>query len=188
MTRTIAPKMYIKARKTPLYLAFSGLLLSGCAAQTGDFPTIAKRSIETLPIDDQPDADRLAQRNAMPAIGLENATKQELANQNIQAQQSHNAFTDNLARTRKSAARAGARGSESWTQAQSELSDLIVLRNRTATALAAIDAMVISAQQNAVEQNVQVDMSPLLKAQRQAAGFVASEDAELARLSQSLRR
>lgn len=188
MTRTIVPYMYIKAYKTALYLAFTGLLLSGCAAQTGDFPTISKRSIENLPINDQPDAERLAQRNAMPAIGLDSETEKELTNQSIEVRQSHNAFINNLARTRLSTAKAGAVGSESWAKAQSELSDLIVLRNRTTAALTAIDAMVISAQQSAVEQDVQVDMAPLLEAQRQAAALVASEDAELARLLQSLRR
>jgi hypothetical protein len=63
-----------------------------------------------------------------------------------------------------------------------------VLRNRTAAALTAIDAMVISAQQNAVEQGIQINMSSLLNAQQKAAEYVVREDAELARLSQSLRR
>lgn len=188
MTPIVTAKTPGNHRKSPIFMASAILLLSGCTAQTGNFPTISKRSIETLPIDDQPDAERLANRDGLQILRVDSETLNDLANQNVKAQQSHNAFTDNLARTRKSAARAGAKGSESWAQAQSELSDLIVLRNRTATALAAIDALVISTQQNAIEQNMQVDMSPLLKAQRQAAGFVESEDAELARLNQNLRR
>jgi hypothetical protein len=188
MTCITAMKTLKKLSKSGIPMAFTILLLGGCAAQTGDFPTIAKRSIETLPVDDQPDADRLANRDAMQIIELDSETLNNLANQNIQAEQSHNAFTKNIVRTRASSAKAGPRGSESWARAQSELSDLIVLRNRTAAALTAIDAMVISAQQNAVEQGIQINMSSLLNAQQKAAEYVVREDAELARLSQSLRR
>lgn len=188
MTQTMAPKRLINHQKTMIFLAFTVVFLNGCAAQTGDFPTIAKRPIENLPIDDQPDAERLANRKALQILEMDSQIQSNLANQSTQARQAHNSFTDRLIRTAASAANAGPKGSESWAQAQSALSDLIVLRNRTGAALSAIDAMVINTQQNAAEQGVQFDMSSLLEAQRQAAAMVANEDAELARLRQILRR
>lgn len=177
-----------KLRKSAILTVCAALLISGCAAQTGNFPTIAKRPIENLPINDQPDPNRLAQRAKIKAMPLNNAQKTVIANQRVQAQQGNKAFADNLARTRATIAGAGAYGSESWSQGQSALSALTVFRNRTASALTKIDAMLVSAQETVLDDGNIIDTSLIIAAQQDIANMVNNQDAQLARLRQSLKR
>ncbi|WP_438727354.1 hypothetical protein ACR9YC_10570 [Parasphingorhabdus sp. DH2-15] len=164
------------------------VLLTGCAAQTGDFPTIAKRPIESLPVDDQPDMERIAARNAVPNVALDSQTRTIIANQVELSRQSSKAFEQALPNARTSVAATGpaAKGSESWAKAQTRLSELIVLRNRTAATLVIIDTMIIDAQRNAMAEDLMVDLSPMFAAQKEISAMVDAQDGELTALNQQL--
>lgn len=184
------PNNTANTRSKSLILACSGLfLLHGCAAQTGDFPTIAKRPVENLPIDDKPDPARLAQGATGPIKPLPLEKGATIANQLGQARESNNAFARALPATRKSVAAgaSAAMGSERWSQAQSNVSALLVMRNRTAAALSAIDTILMDAQRDALADKAMADLTPLIAAQSEIATIVSNQDQEIERLSQQLK-
>ena len=178
-----------QSRLLPCFIVTMAMvLLTGCAAQTGDFPTIAKRPIESLPVDDQPDMERIAARNAVPNVALDSQTRTIIANQVELSRQSSKAFEQALPNARTSVAATGSaeKGSESWAKAQTRLSELIVLRNRTAATLIIIDTMIIDAQRNAMAEDLMVDLSPMFTAQKEISAMVDAQDGELAALNRQL--
>ncbi|HEX9955448.1 MAG TPA: hypothetical protein VGB48_09585 [Allosphingosinicella sp.] len=117
-------------RASPLAIA-AALLTAGCAA-SGSFPSLAPREVEAIyaagdPLQSAPDAPDRA--------GL-GARIESFAGA---AAEGSGAFERALAATRPVAARAGARGSESWIAAQQAVSRVEAARAQTSRAVADLD-------------------------------------------------
>ena len=109
----------------------AALLLPGCAA-TGPFPSLAPREVERIyaagdPLQTTPDAP------SRPALAGQVSDLVAAANDGDAA------FERALAAARPLAARAGARGSESWIAAQQAISRVEAARVATTRALGDLD-------------------------------------------------
>ncbi|MEP3224946.1 MAG: hypothetical protein ABJO01_03145 [Parasphingorhabdus sp.] len=115
-----------------------GLSLSACAMQSGDFPSLAKRPIESEPVMTAPSAAPIDPLRALPAP-LQDAVNAAVR----QSNSAHETFLTQLSKVRKSvsAARGAAPSSESWVAAQVDLSSLEVDRSPSVSALADIDSL-----------------------------------------------
>lgn len=118
----------------PIFIpsALSLALLAGCAAG-GEYPSLAPRDVEKLSMDEPV---RVAPvQDDDPALGT------RLAELLSQARAGNAAFQARLPSASTLAEKAGAAGSETWIEAQQELSRLEASRAPTVTALGDLDAL-----------------------------------------------
>jgi hypothetical protein len=114
------------------------LLLGGCAAQTGDFPSLAPRAIEKLDTS-EPEATPAVVAPVDPAL----ATRVAALLADAEAGDRDFAEARRTAEPRIIAGASASTGSDAWIAAQEAVSRLTAARNRTAAALQALDALAI---------------------------------------------
>ncbi|MEH6790418.1 hypothetical protein [Parasphingorhabdus sp.] len=157
-------------------------MLSGCAMQEGDFPSLQKRPYET----DQPIEEPAV---AAPVLApLPTATQLKLDAAVAQSRAAHDLFLERLpgVRSRVDAARGSAESSESWVVAQMELAALEIERSPSVEALADIDRLYL--QQLESELDAPSEGSAAIMAQqRQVEQQVADQQAAIDGLKGRLR-
>ena len=124
-------------KKFPALVMIITVMLSGCAMQEGDFPSLQKRPYEGEPVMDQPTAPTTV-ISSLPAdiqARLDAAVAQSKAAQDQ--------FLNRLpaVKSRVDAARGAAQSSESWVVAHMDLAALEIQRSPSVEALADIDAL-----------------------------------------------
>lgn len=161
-------------------------LLSGCAIPTENFPTLERRAIEDLPVDDQP----LAKRNMVTdSAEMPARVQQAIADQLDAARQANSGFEAGLATARRAvlAAQDAGQDTEDWIVAQSELSALATYSDRAATALTALDTLYVRESEAQYERDSIYDLSALVSAQSEIQDIVAEQRRILAALDGRLR-
>lgn len=113
------------------------VMLSGCAMQEGDFPSLLKRPYEDAPVMDEPTAPAPAV-SSLPA-DIQGKLDAAVA----QSRAAHDRFQARLpiVKSRVDTARGAAVSSESWVVAHMELAALEIQRSPSVEALADIDAL-----------------------------------------------
>ena len=173
-------------RALPLLLTAASL--AACAAP-GDTPSLTPRPME-YELSGRPLPPCLAGAAVAPAPSVEAPAVQDpqLAAQVKrllgQARQGSSEFAAILPEAQRSAARAGAQGSEPWVAAQLALSRLEAARGRTVDALAEIEGLLL-ARSNAPGANAQ-DLQRLNAAAEEVQALAEAQEAELNRLSTGL--
>ena len=170
-----------------LLLAASALL-SGCAAQ-GDFPSLAPRAVEgALSPAANCRRDESACGPSVPAPATPVADDPQLAARLSElvgrARGGDREFAALLPAARRSAARAGASGSEPWIEAQQLVSRLEAARNATVDALAELDALAIGRSEDAATSPQ--DRERVLAAAREIRTLAEAQRSELERLNAQL--
>ena len=172
-------------------LLFAGLiLLSGCATN-GAFPSLQYREIERRFSDlprcgreacaDDPDTDEQA---APPApIADDPALGARIGALTTQAREGQRRFAAALPLANRAAGRAGAAGSESWIEAQQELSRLESARSDTVAALAELDALAVERRAAGTSAS---DAARIEGALGEVRGLVEAQRAEVLRLQERL--
>ncbi|GAB5487138.1 MAG: hypothetical protein Pars2KO_07080 [Parasphingorhabdus sp.] len=117
------------------------MAVSACAMQSGDFPSLAKRSYENGTAIDSEARVTPALIANLPAP-LQSAVNQALEQSNA----AHKKFLGNLPGVEKrvGSARAASISSESWVVAQMDLASLEMIRSPSVSALADIDALYLA--------------------------------------------
>lgn len=160
-----------------------GLSLSACA-QSGDFPSLAKRAYE--------DAPAIEERIEVPAPEME-ALPADLGNLVAaavrQSNTAHQAFLKDLpaVRQRVSAARGAAPSSESWVVAQMQLSALEMDRSPSISALADMDALYMQRLGEELDGAEQGAAALIAKSRDRVADQVASQQQQIDALKSGLR-
>ncbi|QJB70059.1 hypothetical protein [Parasphingorhabdus halotolerans] len=124
-----------------LSLSISSLLLSACAMQQGDFPSLAKRPYEDVPANADP-----VPASGLPTVSsLPSDVQAAVDNAAQQSSSAHSKFLRNLpaVKSRVNAARGAAVSSEAWVVAQMDLASLEMDRSPSVEALAEIDSLYI---------------------------------------------
>lgn len=162
-------------KSAPYYLAL--LTLTGCAAQTSDYPSLAIRDVELA-------AGRMAVPEVAPPAAPPRATLDRLEPLMAEARAAHAAFTvaAEQTTTRVRAATGAASGSESWSVAQVALADLRSRRSSAVIALADLDRLYIEAS-SAGESTAEI--APV---RSEVAQLIAQEDSLLDTLIGQLAR
>ncbi|MEP2990183.1 MAG: hypothetical protein ABJN65_14475 [Parasphingorhabdus sp.] len=114
------------------------IAVSGCAMQTGDFPSLSKRPYENGPAIESPAPVSRPMATGLPA-SLQTAVNQAIVKSNA----AHKKFLENLpgVKNRVRAAGRSSISSESWVVAQMDLAALELIRSPSVTALADMDAL-----------------------------------------------
>ncbi len=124
----------------PLAASISlSIALAGCAGAQGEFPTLAKRNVETYYENGgESGGDEIPA--PMPA---DSGLPEKLGNLLSQAEAGQADFEAALplAKSRANAARGAETGGENWAQATTAISALNTSRNESATALADLDQL-----------------------------------------------
>lgn len=156
------------------------LALSGCSRGAGDFPSLAKRPIET-----RSEAIAPAPQPAQQA-NLDDATMRRLMAAAEEARDGNRAFEEarGPAESAVAAAQGSSVGSEAWVTAQMAVSVLERARTPTRKALADID----DEQRRVTETNPTLDLQPLISASAEVAAEDARQAAILDRLLARLSR
>jgi len=115
------------------------VLASGCTSTEGEFPTLAKRNVETY-YEQKSESDG---DNPQPVLPASPALVGQLDDLLASAKAGQNDFDGALplARSRANAARGAAVGGESWSQATTAISALNASRSESSTALADLDQL-----------------------------------------------
>jgi hypothetical protein len=103
--------------------AVAAALLAGCVSQ-GPFPSLAPRPAEREDWSEEP-------VRTAPAVADDAALGARIASLRAEARAGWSAFEADLGAAERTAARAGAQGSDSWIEAQQALSRLEASRGRT---------------------------------------------------------
>lgn len=124
-------------KKLPALVLIVTVMLSGCAMQQGDFPSLQKRPYEDALVVDEPEVP-VTTISALPADVQGN-----LSAAVAMSAAAHDRFQARLPLVRKrvDAARNAAVSSESWVAAQMELAALEIQRSPSVEAMADIDAI-----------------------------------------------
>lgn len=161
--------------RLPLIIALcaTSLILGGCAADTANYPSLAKREAER--IGDAPPATPATEAPAPPPSAQ---TMAELADLVAQARSAHRQFLAHRPQAERltSAASGAAIASESWAVASVALADLESARSNAMIALARLDEIYAAAR---VEGS---DASAIGEARGQVIALVGEEDRVLASL------
>lgn len=163
--------------------AFCALLLSACASNGDEFPSLATRDVERAQGQFEPIAVDPIDVPEVP-VNYEGSLDGRLAMLVEAAGAAHARFNRSEAAARRTVAGASgaATGSDSWASAQVALSDLESIRSETAIALADLDILHIAASV-AAENRVQIDT-----ARASVIALVEEEDAVLAELRSRVTR
>jgi len=151
------------------------LFLSGCAASSDKYPSLAIRDFEK--------AAQGSEGAPLPsATTLSNSTESALQDARKVAARRHASFNSALpdVRSKVAAARRGGQTSNAWSIAQIAIADLTSYRSQTAIALGNIDAILAKASADLV------DVSPHLPIQGEVTGMLEQQDRTLAQLRRSL--
>jgi hypothetical protein len=146
------------------------LLLAGCVSQ-GPFPSLAPREGEQLAIEEP-------EREA-PTVADEPALRARIAALRDQAREGMRTFDGAFEGAERSAARAGAEGSDSWVEAQLALSRLEAARGRTADAAAELDRLDL---ERADQATSAADQALLEEAIAEAARLTANQQDRIERI------
>lgn len=119
--------------KHPLLLALP-LLASACASN-GDFPSLAPRAVERLPLEEPVRVD--------PAVAPDPALRARMAALLAEARRGDGLFETALARALPRVRAAGPAQSDSWVQAQEAISRVEAARATTIAALADLDRLLV---------------------------------------------
>lgn len=159
-------------------------LLSACAMQEGDFPSLSKRPFEDKPVDSGSltDSDPVMQTLSGP---LQNAVSASVR----QSQTAHDAFLNDLADVEKAVAEAGgaAPSSESWVVAQMKLSSLEVSRSPSVSALADIDALYIERLGQELDDSQPGGAALIAQSRDRISGQVTAQQNKIDQLRASIR-
>jgi hypothetical protein len=125
--------------KHPHILLFATLALGACAANDGDFPSLAPR-----PVEQRSDAEPVAP--AVAPAPADSAMSADLRKMLADARKGDGDFAAALPAAERAvaAARGAAASSEAWIAAQTQLSALDATRAPTASAMTAIDSLYVS--------------------------------------------
>jgi hypothetical protein len=164
------------------HMLFMPLLLSACAAQTGDFPSLAPR-----PVEQRGEAEPAASTPLTPpaaAAGL----SADLAGLLGDARKGDTDFSAALPATERavSAARGAAPSSEAWIAAQTQLTVLDAARAPTATAMSAIDSLYVGLADKASRDASVGGLADAAAAQAEIEGLYNRQVERLTRLQGSL--
>jgi hypothetical protein len=169
-------------RMRPLVLL--PLALLGACASAGDtrFPSLATRPGERVSGTLQPPPAP----TPPPATA---ATGSRLASLRDKALAAHRAFEAKRGRaaTLSAAAHGAAVASEAWSVAQVALADLEAARSQAMIALADLDALYVAEAAAAVPTGGSGDLTAVAATRDEVIGWIAEEDAALARLRAGLR-
>jgi hypothetical protein len=125
----------------PLVGTATALLLSGCAADTTNYPSLARRDAERV----TGSADVVPAQQAAPLPSPQPSAdlSARLAQLTTEAETAHRAFLASRGRTEQlvTAARGAAVASENWSVATVALADLEASRSRAMVALADLDSL-----------------------------------------------
>ncbi len=118
-------------------IASLALILSGCAGAPGSYPSLAKRSIESAPMQEAPAPPIPQKADAALVAQIKGFTDQ--------AARGASAFDTAFARADKaaSAAKGAAVSSDAWVAAQVAISALEAARNDSISALASLDTLYV---------------------------------------------
>lgn len=159
-------------------------LLSACAMQEGDFPSLSKRPFEDNPVDSDSlnDSDPVMQTLSGP---LQNAVSASVR----QSQAAHDAFLNDLADVEKAVADAGGAvpSSESWVVAQMKLSSLEVSRSPSVSALADIDALYLERLGQELDDSQPGGAALIAQSRDRIFGQVTSQQNKIDQLRASIR-
>ena len=164
---------------TPPPRSFAGLaaaaLLAGCVAE-GPFPSLAPRAVERA----DPTAEPV---RTAPAVPSDIALRARLSELIALARQGERDFDAAYGRAQAAAGAAGARGSESWIDAQEAISRLEAARAETTRALAELDGLAIERSDQPTNAG---DHAALLAAIEQAEAIAAGQQGRIDRLRTSV--
>jgi len=165
----------MRLSQLPLAVAAT-LLIAGCAADTTNYPSLARRPAERV----TGSADVVAAEPALPQPPAPPSPElsARLDQLTRQAEEAHRAFLANRARTEQlvGAARGTGVASEGWSVATVALADLEASRSRAMVALADLDSLYAAEQVNGGAVNA------VGAARDQVIAWVGQEDAVLAEL------
>jgi hypothetical protein len=147
------------------------LTLAACAADTADYPSLARRDAERTM--DVPQAVPSATPVPLPPGADQTA---RLAGLVDQARGAHRRFDSRRSKAERAVAAGGARGSESWGTANVALADLESARSEAMIALADLDQLYAKARIDGA------DISAIAAARDQVMGWIGEEDRVLAGL------
>lgn len=165
----------------PLSGTALALLLAGCAADTTNYPSLARRPAERV----TGSAEVAAAQPAPAPPGPPSAELSARLGQLIsEAQGAHRDFVAKRARADGlvAAARGAAVASESWAIASIALAELEAARSRAMIALADLDQLHASTVIAAADRGDSADARAVVEARNQVVALVGEEDADLARL------
>lgn len=155
----------------PVLAMLAAALLAGCTTK-GPFPSLAPRPDERLTIDEPV-------REA-PQIADDSALRVRINSLVAEARAGNAEFERDYGEAARTAARAGAEGSDSWMAAQQALSRVEAARGRTSTAAAELHQLATA---RASQPTSAADQAALAAGIAQADGVVAAQQARMNRLS-----
>src|SRR5204862_4912131 len=156
----------------PALAALAAALLAGCVPQ-GPFPSLAPRPAE------QEDWSEEPVRTA-PVVADDPALRGRIAALLDEARSGQRDFEAEAPAAERSAARAGARGSDSWLEAQQAISRLEAARGRTGAALGDLQALALA---RAAAPTSEADQAALKAAVDEAEAIAARQQQRIDRLS-----
>ena len=173
-------EMNKKTRNFGIFLLAPAVILSGCAASSDKYPSLAIRDFERSPQTAQPAAP-VATTPAAP-VAISTATLASLNSARDRAQSQHAAFLAALPATRRKVAAARGAGptSNGWAEAQVALADLISKRSQTALHLGDVDVLI--ADTAIATKGADYPRS----IQNEVAAMLASQDRSIAQLKAGL--
>jgi len=159
------------------------VLLCACAGST-DYPSLAPRDVERVEGSATPTAGNPDAIPVLPPASADLTTR--IDGLLAAARKAHANFTAKQSGAERAIAGAGAVASPGWTTAEIALSDLQAARSGAVTALAELDHLYVDARAANPEQ-VSPSAAAIGAARDQVDGWVASEDAVIARLGSRLK-
>jgi len=161
-------------------LAAAAAALGGCA-QDGPFPSLAIRPAERQYAEE-------ARREPTPPVPLPDdpAIAERVASLAAEARRGEGEFSEAYGAAASLAARAGAAGSDSWSEAQQALSRAAAARGRTTAALADLDAFAV--EQAGTGKLSASDLARLRSATAEVQALADSQAERVDRLEASLSR
>jgi hypothetical protein len=161
----------------------AAVLLAGCAGST-DYPSLARRDVERVEGSASPAAGAADAVPTLPPASADLTTR--LASLLETARKAHQGFEGRRPAAERAVAGAGGRMTDSWTDAQVALSGLQTSRSAGLTAVAELDRLYAGAREANPEQ-VSPSAAAIATVKEQVDGWIASEDAVIARLDARLR-
>ncbi|HYJ52095.1 MAG TPA: hypothetical protein VEW04_02900 [Allosphingosinicella sp.] len=156
----------------PALAALAATLLAGCVSQ-GPFPSLAPRPAELEDWSEEP-------VRAVPVVADDPALSARIAALLGEARTGQRAFEAEAPAAERVAARAGARGSDSWLEAQQAISRLEAARGSTGAAVAELHALDLA---RASAPTSEADQAALKAAIEEAEAIAARQQQRIDRLS-----
>ena len=160
-------------------VVLSALALSGCAASSDKYPSLALRDFEKIPASAAAPTTMPATNVLLPAEMSSDAVRQLMAERDS-ARDAHAAFMSALpnAQRTSSAARGSGPTANIWAEAQLAIAELTVHRSLTAAALANIDELIAQASITQgglpAETTYQTEVADMVKRQDRAINGLSS--------------